>query len=170
MKNNNSEQKDFEKRLRRYMSIERLMMMRNFGYGSAAACLVILLGLIQVQSTDRNNPSFLISAISASVSLPAWLLIGVIYEYYIFLGKESYEHLREESMYNLRGSILCIGGLTILISVYNLISLLSPVASKIFGLSSAVALFTGIYFHAYLSKWFSLKKTRLETNQDTEEN
>lgn len=34
-----------------------------------------------------------LSVYSASIALPAWLLIGGVYEYYIFLGTQSYPHL-----------------------------------------------------------------------------
>src|SRR5882724_4807216 len=82
-------------RLRRYPSHERLVLLRNLGYGGAAICLAVLVGLTQVGAKDS---ALKITVICASVALPAWLMLGAIFEYYIFLGKESYPHLRTNSV------------------------------------------------------------------------
>jgi hypothetical protein len=70
------------KRMYRYTSIDRLMLSRNLSYGVA---------LTQVGVKDIGLE---VSVISSSVALPIGLLIGGVYESYIFFGRQSYAHLR----------------------------------------------------------------------------
>jgi hypothetical protein len=58
-------------------SKEMIVLYRNMGFGGGAICLVLLLGIAQIKSGP--NPALTISVLSASFSLPLWLLFGVIY-------------------------------------------------------------------------------------------
>ena len=80
-------------RVRRYPSHERLLLTRNLSYGAAAACLAVLVSLTQSGAT---GVALQISVYAASIALPVWLLVGAVYENYIYLGKPSYPHLRSK--------------------------------------------------------------------------
>ena len=95
-------------RIRRYPSSERMILLRNLGYGGAAACLAILAGLAQVGAKD---PALKVSVYAASIALPAWLLIGSVFDYYIFLGKQSYGHLQGKFAVALTSTLYAVAGL-----------------------------------------------------------
>jgi len=67
----------------------------------------VLVGLTQVGAKDS---ALKITVICASVALPAWLMLGAIFEYYIFLGKESYPHLRTNSVNRFLQLWMFVGG------------------------------------------------------------
>src|SRR5687768_11883696 len=81
---------------------------RNTGFGSAAFCSVLLVGLAQIEV--RNNIPLQISVFSASFALPFWLLLGVFYEHYLSLGEQSYEHFRKPLAHNLRLAVGTVAG------------------------------------------------------------
>lgn len=127
------------------------MLMRNLSYGSAAAALVILLGLIQI---GARNIFIQASTISISASLPLWLLLGGIYEFYIFLGKESYPHFRKKSTLNFLGAILFFAGLGMVVSIGSIFWFILPEAMYIFGAASLISLVLGGLFHTFLQRWW----------------
>ena len=137
--------------MHRYASLERLMLMRNLSYGGAAASLVILLGLIQI---GAKNIFIQASTISISASLPLWLLLGGIYEFYIFLGKESYSHFRKKSTLNFLGAILFFAGLGMITSIGCILWFLMPEATYIFGAASLISLILAGLFHSLLQRWW----------------
>ncbi len=125
--------------------------MRNLGYGGAAACLVVLVGLAQVGAKD---PALRISVFSASVALPIWLLLGGIYEFYIFLGKQSYPHLRTKFSVNLIGLITLMAGLGSVGATGGVIWFLIPEAAWVFGAVALVATLVGAMFNLVLARWW----------------
>lgn len=127
------------------------MLMRNLSYGGAAASLVILLGLIQI---GTKNNFIQVSTISISGSLPLWLLLGAIYEFYIFLGKESYPHFRKKSTLNFLGVILLLAGSGMVTSIGCILWFLLPEATYIFGAASLISLVLGGLFHTFLQRWW----------------
>lgn len=137
-------------RMRRYASHERLLLMRNLGYGASAACLVILVGLTQVGAKDI---ALMVSVYSASIALPVWLLIGAIYEHYLFLGKQSYPHLRTKFYYGLVGLAYTVAGLGIVVATGGIIWFLLPEAAYAFIASSLVAFMLGGIFQVHLARW-----------------
>lgn len=151
MQSQSTKNERFNNRLHRYASIERLMLMRNLGYGGAAASLVILLGLIQV---GAKSLFLQVSILSISASLPLWLLIGGIYELYIFLGKESYSHLRKKSTYVFFGAITLAAGLSMFVSIGGIIWFLMPEAAYVFGAVALVCIISGGLFHDSLQSWW----------------
>lgn len=146
-----SKNERFNNRMHRYASLERLMLMRNLSYGDAAASLVILLGLIQI---GAKNIFLQASTASISASLPLWLLLGGIYEFYIFLGKESYPHYRKKSTLNFLGVILLFAGLGMVVSIGFILWFLLPEATYIFGAASLISLVLGGLFHFLLQRWW----------------
>ena len=138
-------------RMQRYASVERLVLMRNLGYGGAAACLVVLVGLTQVGAKDS---ALKISVLSASVALPLWLLLGGIYEYYIFLGKQSYAHLRTKFATNFIGAIALIAGAGSLGATGGVVWFLMPEAAWTFGVTVVFAISLAGVFNVHLARWW----------------
>lgn len=141
----------FRNRFYKYVSTERLMLMRNLCYGGAAACTVILLGLIQ---GGAKTMPLQISTLSIAVALPLWLLLGSIYEFYIFLGKESYLHYRKDGTLSFFHAILVVAGLGMAISVGGIIYSLMPAAAYVFGAVALVSIILGDLFKAVLQRWW----------------
>lgn len=141
----------FTKRMYRYASFDRLLLMRNLSYGSAAASLVILLALIQI---GAKNTFIQVSTISISASLPLWMLLGGIYEYYIFLGKESYPHFRKKSTLNFVGAVLFFAGLGMITSLGCMLWFLMPESTYIFGAACLISIVIFIAFHASIQSWW----------------
>lgn len=139
------------KRMRRYTSVERLLLMRNLCYGGSAACLVILLGLTQ---TSANNCSLQVSVIAAAISMPLWLVLGGTYEFYIFLGKPSYAHRRTRFTKNFIGGVGTLAGTSLYISVVAIINFLMPIAMWVFISSTLLSFFLYYLFHALLARWW----------------
>lgn len=125
--------------------------MRNLGYSGSAVCLVILVGLTQIGAKDI---ALKISVYSASIALPIWLLIGAIYEYYIFLGKQSYPHLRTKFFSGLVGIAFTVAGLGMVGATGGIIWFLIPEAAYAFAASSLVAFFLGAFFQVHLARWW----------------
>lgn len=127
------------------------MLMRNVGYGGAAASLIILLGLIPV---GAKSLFLQVSILSISASLPLWLLLGGIYELYIFLGKESYSHLRKKSTCVFLGAIMITAGLSLFVSIGGIVWFLMPEAVYVFGAVALASLILGGLFHDSLQSWW----------------
>ena len=138
-------------RIRRYPSSERMILLRNLGYGGAAACLAILAGLAQVGAKD---PALKVSVYAASIALPAWLLIGSVFEYYIFLGKQSYGHLRGEFAVALTSALYAVAGLGMFVATGGIAWYLVPDAAYAFAVSAFCAVVLGLAFHAHLAGWW----------------
>lgn len=134
-----------------YASVERLMLMRNLGYGGAAACLVVLVGLTQI---GAKVGSLQISVISTSVALPLWLLLGGIYEFYIFLGEQSYPHLRTKFAVGFLRIILTVAGLGSVGATAGVIWFLMPEAAWLFGTVCILVVVLGAVFQVLLARWW----------------
>lgn len=152
-------------RMRRYASVERLMLMRNLGYGGAATCLVVLVGLAQVGAKD---PALKISVLSASAALPLWLLLGAIYELYIFLGKQSYAHLRTQFAVNFIGFVALAAAAGSVGATGGVIWFLMPEAAWVFSAVSIVAFLLAGIFHVFLARWWYGAKGPSDGESDTD--
>jgi len=138
--------------MHRKAGVDSLLLMRNVGYGGSAACLVILLALIQAGPRQQGLS---VSILSTSIALPFWLLIGIVYEYYIFLGERSYPHLRTRLFVGVVGFSIAIAGLGMIGAVSGIIWFLLPGAAYAFGASSLVALLLiGCFQHHITDWWF----------------
>ncbi len=138
-------------RIRRYSSAERMTLLRNLGYGGAAACLAILAGLAQVGAKD---PALKVAVYAASIALPAWLLIGSVFEYYIFLGKQSYRHLRSKFVIALTSTLYVVAGVGMFAATGGIAWYLAPEAAYAFAFSAFCAVVLGLAFHAHLAGWW----------------
>lgn len=125
--------------------------MRNLGYGGAATCLVVLVGLAQVGAKD---PALKISVLSAAVALPLWLLLGGIYELYIFLGKQSYAHLRTRFAVNFIGLVALAAASGSVGATGGVIWFLMPEAAWACAAVAIVAMLLAGIFHVFLARWW----------------
>jgi len=139
------------KRMERYASAERLILMRNLGYGGAAACLVILAQLAQVGAEEI---SLKVTVVATSISLPLWFLLGASYECYIFLGKQSYTHLRTEFAQNFLGFVMMTAGLALIAAIGGLIWYLMPEAVFAFGITILFSIILAIVFYNIIARWW----------------
>lgn len=96
----------------------------------------------------------MVSVYSASIALPIWLLIGAIYEYYIFLGKQGYPHLRTKPFTGLVGLSFLIAGLGMVGATGGIIWFLLPDAAYAFGVSALIAFVLGATFQVQLAHWW----------------
>jgi len=138
-------------RLQRYPSEGRLILGRNLALGAAAACLVILVQILQVGAKDE---ALTLSVVAIAVGIPLWFLIAVLYEYYIYLGARSYPHLRGRFAPHLVGVVGGVAGLALFAAVGGVIWHLVPDALFAFLGASAAALVLYYVFHATLARWW----------------
>lgn len=138
-------------RMKRYVSHDRLLITRNLSYGAAAACLVILVGLAQI---SIHTTALEISVYSASIALPIWLLIGGVYEYYIFLGKQSYPHMRTKLFTRFVGVNFSVAGLGTLGATGGIVWQELPKAIYAFGASALIALILIMAFQNHMAHWW----------------
>jgi hypothetical protein len=138
--------------MHRRTGVDSLLLMRNVGYGGSAACLVILLALIPAGPREAG---LMVSLLSTSISLPFWLLIGIVYEYYIFLGERSYPHLRTGLFVGVVGFSMAMAGLGMIAAVSGILWFLLPEAAYAFGASCLLALLLiGCFQHHITAWWF----------------
>jgi len=138
-------------RLKRYVSHDRLVLLRNLGYGGAAVCLAFLVSLTQVGAKTSLLKT---GIVCASIALPAWLLLGTIFEYYIFLGKESYAHLRTRFLGTLIAVCMSIGGGGTYGVALATIWFLFPEAAYTFMAFSLAAAVSAVVFQWHLAEWW----------------
>src|SRR5258708_13764941 len=73
------------RRASQYPSESRLLVSRNLAFGSAAACLVVIGDILHV---GANDVTLEIAVVAGCVSMPLWIAVGTVYEFFVFLGKE----------------------------------------------------------------------------------
>jgi hypothetical protein len=125
--------------------------MRNLSYGAAAACLAVLAGLAQV---GAKSEALQLSVYGAAIALPMWLLVGGIYEYYIFLGKQSFAHYRLAAVFRFIGVPLVIASIGSFSMTCGIVWFLVPEAAYAFAASSGLAVAGGLAFQAHLANWW----------------
>ena len=138
-------------RLQRHISTEGLLLARNLSFGGAATCLIVLVGLAQV---GAGGVALKISVLSASVALPMWLLRGIIYEIYIFLGKQSYQHLRSKFPTRFMNSLTMIAVFGSLGATGGVIWFLMPEAAWLFAAVVFLAAILLSIYQWFLARWW----------------
>lgn len=131
-----SNSEDSYKKLWRYVSESKLLLMRNLSFGGAGICVAVILVLTQVGIKDIF---YLVALTSASIATPAWVALASSYETYIFLGKRSYAHLRSPLTQHLLAPMMLTGAIGLLVSLTALIWHLSELAVECFA-GSAVSM------------------------------
>lgn len=134
------------------VSQEHLLVSRNFCFGAAATCLIILLALIP---TGARPLALQISVISASFALPLWILMGGVFELYFYLGKRSYPHLRSIQMrFRLFSLGYALAGVGLFTAAGGVIWYLEPEASYAFAASVVIAVLVAAGFQVSLTIWW----------------
>lgn len=135
----------------RYTSAERLVLLRNIGYGGAAVCLIMLLQMAQVGARDL---SLRISAIALSIGMPFWFLLGATVELYIFLGKESYPRFRAAFAKTCIGWFSLLAGTSLTVAIGGLTWYIMPEAGWAFVVTSLVCFGAFQVFDVILARWW----------------
>lgn len=130
---------------------ESVHLVRNVAYGGAAVSLAVLAGLTQV---GASAPSLRFGVYASAVTLPIWLLLGTIYEYYIYLGVRSYEHLTSPFMLRLSAWALAAAGLGLVLTSACIIWYLAPGAAALFIAMAFACCVVAVRFHFDLARWW----------------
>lgn len=95
-----------------------------------------------------------LSALGAAIGIPLWIMLGSIYELYVFLGRRSYKHLKQESTQAAIGLALLVAGLSLMAAIGGLMYHLSPDIALAFGISAFLALIGYTLFISRLGAWW----------------
>lgn len=145
---------------------ERAHLTRNVAYGGAAVSLALLAGLTQV---GASAPSLRVAVYASAVTLPIWLLLGAMYEYYIYLGEMSYRHLASPFMYRLSASAFAVAGLGLVLTSACIIWYLAPGAAVLFFGMTLACCVVAARFHFDLARWWFSEDGPSGITQDAEE-
>jgi hypothetical protein len=130
---------------------ERVHLTRNVAYGGAAVSLAVLAGLTQVGASAL---SLRMGVYAAAVTLPIWLLLGTMYEYYIYLGPGSYAHLASPFILRLSLRAFAAAGLGLVATSACIIWYLAPGAALVFIGMSLACCVVAARFHFDLAQWW----------------
>jgi len=137
-------------RIRRYPSIDRLVLIRNFAYGAAAVCLAMLVGITQV---GANDSSLHMSVYASILAMPLWVMIGAAVEYYILLGPSSYPHFRSSSQSVPAALALLVASGALWLAIVGVVHFLVPLAAWLFALVCLIVSLLYWRFHLNLADW-----------------
>lgn len=130
---------------------EALILYRNFSYGSAAACLVILVSILQ---PGAHELSLKISVFAVSIAMPVWILCGGLLEIYHSLGERSLRHARLQSTRNVFGFLMLVAGIFTMVAAGGIIFFLVEDAIWVFAGMVVLCLLTGIAFKERIARWW----------------
>jgi len=133
-------------------NMEKVQLWRNASLGGAAACLVILTGLLQV--TDKSSTAFFAAALFISISLPCWAATSSTYETYVLLGVKALPHLQSVTMKKLLTALLGVSGFSLWGSVASTLAILSGYAAGAFVVASLTALVFASMTNLLLARWW----------------
>jgi hypothetical protein len=138
-------------RMQRYPSEGRLVLMRNLALGSAAACLAVLIQILQVGMKDD---ALTVSVLATAVGMPFGLAWAFLFEYYIFLGPRSYPHFRSIIRSQLIGVLGAVSGIALLVAVGGVLWHLLPKAAFVFAGVAAMVIVVLLGFHVNIACWW----------------
>ena len=138
-------------RINRFPTAEGIALARNLAYGGAAACLVMLTQILQLNATDTALD---VSVFGAAIALPLWIATGTIYEFFMTLGERSHAFMRRKALQTLVTAIMLPAILALFASVGGMIWHLSHVAFGIFVLMTCVAIIYVLAFQHVLGIWW----------------
>lgn len=135
----------------RYPSAERFILLRNFSYGGAASCLIILLQLTQLGAKDL---SLQVATVAAAVGLPLWITLGFTYENYITLGKQSYPHIRTTLARVYIAVFVLSSGFALAAAVGGILWYILPNAALAFVATTFGCLLISYFYQWVLARWW----------------
>lgn len=130
---------------------ERFELQRNVSLGGAAVASAILVALTQVGTKEL---ALKLTTIAASVSLPFWVALGLLFELYIHLGPRSYAHYSTKFPQALAKFIAWPALIGLLVAMGGVVWFLLPGAVLGFALAIIVAIFAYGIFMYELSDWW----------------
>jgi hypothetical protein len=148
--------KILEKVMLESQTIERFELQRNVSLGGAAVTSAILVALTQV--------ALKLTTIAASVSLPFWVALGLLYELYIHLGPRSYAHYSTKFPQALAKFLAWPSLIGLLVAMGGVVWFLLPSAIIGFVLAIIVAILAYGIFMYELSDWW---RTNVETPEQS---
>jgi hypothetical protein len=132
----------------RHQSESKLQMYRNLAYGGAGVSLLLIALLAQIW---EKTTALEICLYSSVASLPFWIFIGTIYEYYILLGKHSYAHYRTLKSQIIITLSCAAAGLLLLTAIGALLYSIKPASIIFLAISSLLVLVLSFTFTSSLS-------------------
>jgi len=132
-------------------TLDQVSLLRNVCLGGAAACLVVLTGLLQV--SEKSGIAFSGATWLVALSLPLWILSSSTYEGYILLGERSFDHLNMPSTRKLLVASFGTAGFALWGAVGCLIGVLEEGAVFGYVVVSMVAVIAGIKANKSLATW-----------------
>jgi type IV secretory pathway TrbD component len=140
-------------------TLDQVSLLRNVCLGGAAACLVILTGLLQV--SDKSGVAFSAATWLVALSLPLWILSSSTYEGYILLGERSFGHLNMPATRKLLVALFGTAGFALWGAVGSLIGVLEEGAVIGYIVISVLMVIAGFKANKSLATWlFSENVTR----------
>ena len=138
----------------RYPSLEKLQLYRNMYFGAGATCLVLI---VQLASTGVSTLWLKWSLLTGAISMPLWLGLGGLFEYYIMLGPKSYPHKRSGFANRLIGSLMLFAGLSLVASIALFLYHAIPFAAYSFLAAIVMVFVISVVFHWHLASWYFSK-------------
>jgi hypothetical protein len=158
---------DYSKEMFSNFSYERLVLMRNFCLGGAAATLLILIGAYQVGVRDIrplmdwfgrfdgwvpdgfpwDTAGGNVAVIAGAIALPFWVAATSLWEYYIFLGKEYLADFKVDGIRLYISLIMFIAAVGLLVAVGGMLMHLGKLVFIVFAWASVAALVVFYVFH-----------------------
>jgi hypothetical protein len=128
-----------------------LTLYRNMGFGAAATCLIILLSIAQIRET---HIALKISTFSAIIGIPPWLLLSLIYDHHLVIGKQIYGHIETPFMGILIRILILFGGLGLVFAVVGITYFLDPIATLVLLVIGLVEILGWFLFLQHLGRWY----------------
>jgi type IV secretory pathway TrbD component len=117
-------------------SLEQFQIMRNLCLGGAAACLVVLGGLLQV--SVKTGWEFNLSVWAAALSLPIWFTSSSIFETYVLIGPRSFPHFHFVKMRWTIIILMCLAGFLLWMAVGCVVAMLNFYAALGYAASTVI--------------------------------
>ena len=133
------------------LSESKIHLYRNLYLGGAAASLAIIMQLV---SLPRLDSSLQLSLLLCSISLPAFIGLAAIHEFYVLLGRKSYHHRRTPRAQFLIFVLFALSGASLQIAVAALIHHMSVAAAFLYLAAALLATLVAIAFQHDLASWY----------------
>jgi hypothetical protein len=135
----------------------QLNLSRAMPYGAAATCFAILCAMTQVAS---RGIAAQFAIVGATAALPLWLVVATIYEFYLYLGRDSHQHYKSAEIQRLIKHVSYFAGVALLLSVGGLVHVLLPWATYAFVFACLSAFWVLHRFQTSLAAWWRVQSPR----------
>lgn len=132
-------------------SVEKMTLLRNAAFGAGAITLALIIALTQV---SERSLAFKVTAVAGSLAMPAWFVMGTMFESFIMLGKRSYPFLRTRSSMFILLNTMMFAAISTFVSLSCLLWILTPYATIAFITVTVLAHLVSFRFSALQSAWW----------------